>query len=201
MTKEEKIKYLLIPASGFGIGGGLSSWMMLHFLSEGKTNNFVMILGATIFGLFSSISLVLLFKNINNARKSAFIFLGILFWIIIFYIAFWGIIFAVEVLPLIILLIFLLIVTLSGLFYGLMLKIFLKTQFWPVFWRVVAGFLFGPFIVVLATTLVSIKAFSVGIYFIFILLPGIIFGLCVGWGIYKGQKIDLDKTRQILQKT
>jgi len=198
MTKEEKIKYLLIPASGFGVGGGLSSWMMLHFLSEGKTNNFVTILGATIFGLFSSVSLVLLFKNINNARKSMFIFLGILFWIIIFYIAFWGIIFAVEVLPLIILLVFLLIVTLSGLFYGLILKIFLKTQFWPVFWRVVTGFLFGPFIVVLAITLVSMKAFSAGIYFIFILFPGIIFGLCVGWGIYKGQKIDSDKTRQIL---
>lgn len=185
MTKREKIKYLLVPAIGFGIGGAL--------LGLGRVILFQRIeLGIILFVLLGSFSLVAL-ENIKLYKKTLVVLGLLLIWVIVIPAYILG--FLVFVLPdsppfdsmflttLIFSLFFLSGPVIVGLFYALVLSLVLKIRVWPVFWRGAIGFLF---ILAPLSNLVFANSMTAILGFI---LVGIISGLFLGWGVYKGQKL------------
>ena len=199
MTKEEKIKYLLIPASGFGIGGGL--WIgVLYVAFLKRLESAGLIIGLGLFILFSGVSLII-FEHIKIYKK-IFLLFGIgLGYLIAFLILFLGfLVFGLgsfssnyfSVLGfLLILLISIVIVSLG---YAVLSKFLLDKKIWPIF----LGSLIGHSFVFPA----SLIAYDKSIFNFFIpFLTFIILGLCIGWGMYKGQKVKLAETKQALQKT
>jgi len=207
MTKEEKIKYLLIPASGFGIGGGLWGWKWFEFLEKVGRSEFVtpfiILWGAIFLGIFGSISLVL-FLKIALKKKIFIIFVGTFAWIVGFLVGisdFYFLIASLGFLGVILHFLF------TGMIIALIYALVLKIKIWPLVWRGGLGFVIGFFIgFSLVGNLISLLfnntfLFSFWNEFIVFVLYGSIVGLFLGWGLYKGQKIKLAETKQVLQKT
>ena len=133
MTKHEKIKYLLIPAIGFGIGGALWGWRWSQLFEEAGINNFVFISGAILFGLFGGLFLVVL-ENIKILRKIFIVLVGLIIWIVVLYMWVVSYDFSVFVFPTGIILFPSLLGIIVGLLYSLVLNSILRTKIWPVFW-------------------------------------------------------------------
>lgn len=174
MTKREKIKYLLAPAIGFGIGGAL--WGLFHFLeSTGDVNLF----GAALIGLIGTSSLVLLSRNIKFLKKIFIILSGGIAWLVVLSVGEIG--FTLGTLGSAFLIIISTIIF-PGLIISLFYALILRSKIWPVFWRGLVGFILAPIIILEPTNLI-------GNIFSFILI-GIILGLFLGWGLYRGQKFE-----------
>jgi len=185
MIKAEKIKYLLVPAIGFGIGGALLGLVGTLLFQDIK-------IGVILWGLFGSASLVLL-ENIKVYKKVLITLTGTIIWIAVIFIsvlAFVGFGFA-DSLPfdskwiatLVVPLGFLSGPLLISLFYAIALGLVLKIRMWPVFWRGTIGLFFLP---IPLFGLAFENSINVILGF---LLVGTIFGLFLGWGRCRGQQL------------
>lgn len=171
MTKAEKIKYLLAPAIGFGLGGAL--WGLFHIIKPIEDAN---LFGAAFIGLIGTSSLVLFWEKIRILKKILVILGGIIVWLIIFYILDIVFLFGSVIFPPAIIVS----VLLSGIIISLFYALILKSKIWSLLWRGEVGF-------ILALAVGSILVNLIGDIFSFA-LTGIILGLALGWGLYKGQK-------------
>ena len=179
MTKAEKIKYLLTPAIGFGIGGALWGWRWFEFIEkagEREISFFTLISGGIFLGLIGTFSLIIFLKDIKFLKKIFILLGGLLVWILIFYIWDIGFLFLLLIFPFGVAPFFLLLGIAIALFYALALK----TRIWPMVWRGTGGFLIAILIgLILANVMGGSLSFA---------LAGIILGLALGWGLYRGQK-------------
>ena len=196
MTKAEKTKYLLTPAIGFGIGGALWGWRWFGFWTGPTPSNFGIISGATLLGLFGSLSLIVFLEYVKPLKKVFIILGGAFFWGIGLYI--WGtsFLFSALIFPPGIALLLLLLGILLALFYAMVLKV----RIWPVIWRggvgIVLGFIIGPTSgSLIGHNLLSSSIIAEILSFTFV---GIILGLALGWGLYRGKKL---KEAEIEKKT
>lgn len=207
MTKKEIVKYLLVPASGFGIGGGLWGWKWFEFLERAGRSEFitpfVVLWGAVFLGAFGSLSLVLFLKG-NFKKKLFIVFGGMLSCLIGFLLGIGDFYFLVA--PLGIIGVFLHFLF-TGMIIALIYALILKVKIWPLVWRGGLGFVVGFFISFslvgnLISLLVNNKfVFSFWSDFVIFILYGFFIGLFLGWGVYRGQKIKLTKESQIFQET
>ena len=101
----------------------------------------------------------------------------ILIWIIVLLIGEFGLVFgALAFSPVIIISIII-----PGLIISLFYTLILKSKIWPVFWRGILAFIL---VSIVSLTLVN----SIRDILSFI-LAGIVLGLSLGWGLYRGQKL------------
>ncbi len=139
MTKSEKIKYLLVPAIGFGVGGALLGLIY----AIGLFREVGLGIGVILFTLFGSFSLVII-ENIEFYKKIIVVLMGVIIWVVVASIYIFG--FLIFILPdsppfdsifisnLVISLFFLSGPVAIGLFYAVALGVVLKIRIWPVFW-------------------------------------------------------------------
>ncbi len=210
MTIMEKMKYALVPAIGFGIGGALWGWECFRGTvgaGEVITNPFSYILGAVYLGVFGGVSLVIFSKDIKKILKV--VLLGIGGWIVAFlvpaifsyYLFLSGgvITFIPELFTdggtiekFIVLepslpvggfwLEFLLTGMIAGLFYALILKNRIK----PILWKGAVGFALGSLIgPVIGNLLGGGSVFAS--YIITFSIIGIILGKFLGLSVRRGQ--------------
>jgi len=186
MTKAEKIKYLLTPAIGFGLGGALWGWRWFGFWTGSAPNDFGIISGAILLGLFGSLSLIVFLEYVKPSKKAFIVLGGAFLWGIGLYV--WGasFLFLALIFPPGIVLLLLLLGILLALFYALVLKV----RIWPIIWRggagIVLGFIIGPTSgSLIGHNLLNSSIIAEIFSFTFV---GIILGLFLGWGLYKGQK-------------
>lgn len=206
MTRFEKIRYILTPAIGFGIGGALWGWECFRGTvgaGEVITNPFSYILGILFLGVFGSASLVLFSKDIKKIVKV--ILLGICAWIagfiapamFTYYLFLLGGI--VRVLPELFTdsgtvqefislkpslpvsgfwLEFLFTGMIAGLFYALILKNRIK----PMIWKGAGGFALGAIIGPVIGNLLGCGSLFAS-YIITFSIIGIILGIFLGLGV------------------
>jgi len=193
MTKTEKIKYLLVPAIGFGIGGVLLGLVGMLVFQDIK-------IGVILMGLCGSISLVLL-ENIKVYKKVLVALAGMIIWTAVIFVYIVG--FLLLALPdsppfnsvllntLMFLLFFWLGPVVIILFYALSLGLLLKIRVWPIFWRGIVGFLPAIIVGLILANVVSGELLSSELLTIFSVpaLTGTVFGLFLGWGRYRGQQL------------
>jgi len=194
MVKSEKIKYLLIPAAGFGIGGALLA------LSDVITSVKVIGIKFAIIVLAINFFISLFFREIEFFKKVFIIFSGILVWIITLCLgSLWVFLFGFpDYIPkpdlyFGSLLIFLLAGLIVCIFYFYVFKFALKSKIWPVFWRGTIGISLACIVNLVNGELFGYSFVAKIVLFI---LTGIIVGLFLGWGIYKGQKL---KEKEVFQ--
>jgi len=194
MNKISKIKYLLFSAIGLGIGGIFFGWGWHNLFSRGQeANEFLIIFGIVFFCLLSNLSLVAFLNDIKIFRKIFIILEGAFVWLIAFCVWFIGLfIFGVGsfasdlTLPPGLILVFFIPGTMIALFYILTLK----TKPWPVIWRGGVGFALALLIGLISENLITNYLFSSFILadIISFSLAGVVLGLFLSSGIYKGKK-------------
>ena len=215
-------KYLLISATGFGLGGILWGWECYRgvIISEDTfINPFSFILGAVFMGVIGGIFLFLpINKNIKSILKISlsgilifslgFIIAGILSYYLFLYgglpLVTFALIINVDILKNFINLgstlrigslwaMFLVGGVIIGLFYAL----FFKFKIWSLIWRGGLGFALGSLISPITGNLLG-NLFN-SIFFSYLVtfgLIGAILGIFLSWGFYKNQSLKLVKKQE-----
>lgn len=218
-NKKEFWRYLLLPAIGFAIGGAFWGWecyKVTGLTGEPFTNSLLFIPATIILGMIGGLGIIFIKKEYQVKTILELLVIGPILWFICLLIPillFWpfmivgsiiaplfGIIqsiASVDLVPLIVIKpsiyigqswpSFLLIGAVMSWFYAFILR--LKTK--PVIWRGAIGAVISAFISPLCGNLIGNHLLHslLSAYLINFTLIGLIFGLFLGWGLWKAKNV------------
>lgn len=195
------LKYLLVCAVSFGIGGAIWGY---ELYAPPSSDYPLDIFAGILLGIFGALGLNILSKDIKQILKT--IGLGVIGGIIGVFIAFWWsypllmlgtsapivpnfLVDFIKLMPHLKVGAYWLNFAVAGIFIGLFFAIALKTKIWPMVWRGAAGFglaaIISPIIGNIAGNLLNSLFIT---YIVTFALIGAVLGKFLGWGAYKGLK-------------